>query len=475
MPQRKLESALLESARASCPKNTIRLDPDLSRAARRYTEDAKMTSGAPESSGLAFYASLESVDPAPTGGVATVDNPLQADRAVGDLLPKSCHYNVAGVASGRTASGHGVVAVLTAQRSVQLIAMPSRVPPDTVIHLEGSLSAGLEQPRLYHLLPGATVEETPIPEDAAAHFALDIPLQQKGEHSIELLADGRGGPEVIALRRIFVGVEPPAGPPVASSDAEPERGDALPQVEHAIARLRAAHGLPALERDKALDAIALEHSRNMARTRTFAHVLRVDGSLGDRLVKAGYANHFAGENIGLADDPLEAHKAIEGSPAHLMNLLDPRHSRLGLGAVPGTSPDGEPAVYLTEVLSQPIISSKDPAGEVVRIISAERKRRKLPPLIRDPRLDELAQTRIRKLAAAGGELIEPDIASLALAKISTIASAAAEQLVVGAPEDVKISKDVTDKRWAVLGVGAVYASSKEYGPDRLWLLLVYAR
>ena len=104
MPQRKLESALLESARASCPKNTIRLDPDLSRAARRYTEDAKMTSGAPESSGLAFYASLESVDPAPTGGVATVDNPLQADRAVGDLLPKSCHYNVAGVASGRTAS-----------------------------------------------------------------------------------------------------------------------------------------------------------------------------------------------------------------------------------------------------------------------------------------------------------------------------------------------------------------------------------
>jgi uncharacterized protein YkwD len=473
-PQRKLEAALLEAARASCPKNTIRLDSDLTRAARRYIEDGKMASGAPDGSGLAFYASLESIDPAPTGGVATVDNPLQADRAVGDLLPRSCHYNVAGVASGRTASGHGVVAVLTAQRSVQLIAMPSRVPPGTAVHLEGSLSAGLEQPRLYHLLPGATVEETPIPEDGAAHFSLDILLREKGEHSIELLADGRGGPEVIALRRIFVGVQPPTGPPAVST-AAPEHGDALTQVEQAIARLRAAHGLPALERDKALDAIALEHSRNMAHTRTFAHVLRIDGSLGDRLVKAGYANHFAGENIGLADDPLEAHKAIEGSPAHLMNLLDPRHSRLGLGASPGTSPDGEPAVYLTEVLSQPIISSKDPAADVVKFIAAERKRRKLAPLLRDPRLDELAQARIRKLAAAGGELVEPDITSLALAKIATIVSAAAEQLIVGAPEDVKISRDVTNKSWALLGVGAVYASSKEYGPDRLWLLLVYAR
>ena len=120
------------------------------------------------------------------------------------------------------------------------------------------------------------------------------------------------------------------------------------------------------------------------------------------MLKAGYANRFAGENIGLAEDTPEAHKAIEESPAHLMNLLDPRHSRLGLGAVSGVSPDGEQGIYLTEVLAEPSIGSKDPVGDVAEVIAAERVRRKLPPLIRDPRLDALADQRIRKLAAAAG-------------------------------------------------------------------------
>ncbi len=477
-PQARLEAALREAHAASCPGKPLALDPDLTRAAKRYVDAVHAQASQPDGAALAFYASLESVDPSPTGGVATVDASAQADRAVGDLLPRACRFTHAGVAAADTAGGHGVVAVLTASRSVALqpIAPGGKVAPGAAVRLAGKLlDPALQRLRLYHLISGAKVEEQPIALDGRG-FSIDVALNEPGEHALELLADGAGGPEVIALRRVFAGVEPPPSPPVEAADlGEPEHGDALSLVEHRIARLRAAHGLPALARDPALDAISLGHSQEMARAQTFAHVLKSDGSLDDRLLKARYANRYAGENIGLAEDALAAQQAIEESPAHLMNLLDPRHTKLGLGAVTGLTPEGERGVYLTEVLAQPIAGSKDPIADVAQVIADERKRKKLPPLVRDPRLDALALARVRKVAAADGQSADPDLTNDAFEKVPSLTSAVAERLVVGAPEDVKISQDLGVRDWAVLGVGAVYANSKEFGPNRLWVILLYAR
>src|SRR5947209_17948680 len=105
----------------------------------------------------------------------------------------------------------------------------------------------------------------------------------------------------------------------------------------------------------------------MARTRTFAHVLPSDGSLGDRLRARGYAYRSIGENIGLSSDVGTAHDAIAGSPAHLANLLDPRHRRLGLGAASGLTADGAEGVYLTEVFALPIVGIPDPRSEERRV------------------------------------------------------------------------------------------------------------
>ena len=475
VPQAKLDAALREAHAASCPGRPLAIDPDLSRAAKRYVEAVRAQAVSADGTALPFFASLESVDPSPASGIATVDNGPQADRGAGDLLPHSCRYTHAGVAAAETRDGHGIVAVLTASRSLSLepIAPGGKVAAGATVRLAGKLlDPELQRLRLYHLIAGAKVEEAPIPLEGR-DFSLEVTLAEPGEHALELLADGAGGPEVIALRRVFAGVEPPALPPEQTE--APEHGDGLAQVEQRIARLRAAHGLPALARDPALDAISLGHSQEMARTQTFAHVLKSDGSLDDRLLKAHYANRYAGENIGLAEDTLAAQQAIEESPAHLMNLLDPRHTKLGLGAVTGTSPEGERGVYLTEVLAQPITGSKDPIGDVAQLILEERKKRKLPPLVRDPRLDKLALERVRKVAAADGMTLEPDLTQEAFEAVPTLTSAVAERLVVGAPEDAKISKDLGVRDWAVLGVGAVYANSKTMGPNRLWVILLYAR
>jgi uncharacterized protein YkwD len=273
---------------------------------------------------------------------------------------------------------------------------------------------------------------------------------------------------VVALRRIFAGVAPPSSPP-------PERagGTGLDAVENAISRLRAGRGLPKLTRDPQLDAVAAGHSKEMARTRTFAHVLESDGSLTDRLRKTGYAYRSAGENIGLSEDAATAHEAVAGSPAHLANLLDPRHRRLGLGAVRGRTPDGEEALYLTEVLAAPIVGTADPAADVEAALRSERRRRGLPMPEHDVALSEVARKQIRALALADALAVPADVVAKALDSDPSLQSAVAELFVGSAPDETLSSKALGERRWTRLGVGAMYASSKKYGPGRLWVLILY--
>lgn len=472
-PQLRLEAALREAVQASCPGTKLAFDADLSRAARAYVDAVKAGKAETTGQALAFYASLESVDPSPVAGIATTDAPAQADRAVGDLFPKSCRFDRAGVAAALLAPERALVALLAGTRAVELDPLPGRVEELASVRLSGRLPAGLREPRVWHLKPDGAVEDQALPLDAGRRFSLPVRLVETGEHALEILADGAGGPQVVALRRIFAGVEPPASPP--PSPPAPT-GEGLDAVEQAIAWLRAGRGLPALQRDAQLDKVAEGHSRAMARARTFAHVLPEDGALPDRLRKAGYAHRSAGENIGLADDALTAHEAIAQSPAHLANLLDPRHRRVGLGAARGLSPDGNSSVYVTEVLAAPVVGSKDPAGEVAALVAAERQKRKVAALFRAPELDEVALGEVKALAIADGvPEVRKDAAELVLDSVPGLRSAAADLVVAGSPEDARASKNLTDARWTRFGVGAIYANSKQYGPGRLWVLIVYAR
>jgi uncharacterized protein YkwD len=213
----------------------------------------------------------------------------------------------------------------------------------------------------------------------------------------------------------------------------------------------------------------------MVRLRTFAHVLPTDGSLTDRLRGRGYVYRSAGENIGLSDDAATAHEAIVGSPAHLANLLDPRHRKLGLGQVRGPSPDGGEGVYLTEVLAAPVVSSNDPAADVAKLLVSERRKRGLPELARDAALDKVASSEVRFAAGTGALKLQGDAAGKALEQIPGLESAVAELFVGTAPDEAARSKNLGDARWKYVGVAATYASSKTYGPGRLWVVLLYGR
>jgi uncharacterized protein YkwD len=471
-PQGALEASLRESVAASCPGRAFEVDADLTRAAQAYATAVRDARAREGQAALAFFASLETADPSPSGGVATVAPPSDADRAIGDLLPRSCRFTHGGVAAALLASGKAVVAVLTAGREVELERIPGQAAPGTAVRVAGRVREGFSATRLYVQGPDGSLEETPLPLSRERRFAGQATLRAPGEYTLEILADGAGGPQVIALRRIFAGVAKPPSPPRTPAP----HGKGLSGVADSIGSLRAARGLPPLIRDRALDAVAEGHSHAMAATRTFAHVLAADGALADRLRAAGYAYRSAGENIGLAPNAGAAHEAVALSPAHLANLLDPRFSRLGLGAVRGTSPDGGESVYLTEVLAAPI-GSKDPRADVLRLLSSEREKHRLRPLESDPILDAIALGEVRSisLGGAGGMQRYGMATQRALAEDVDLRSAAADLVVAAAAEEAITSKNVLEPAWTRVGVGAIYASSKEYGAGRLWVLILYGR
>ena len=470
--QRALEAALRDAVAGSCPSLTFAVDPDLTRAAQAFVAAAQ-AGRAPVSGGaLGFYAALESCEPSPVSGIAKVSPPSRADRADGDLFGRECRFNRAGVAAAALPGNEALVALVTAAHSTDLLPIPGRLQPGAIVEVDATLSPSLSSPRLFVLAPDARTQEPPVSVDGR-RLRASVALLSGGEYTLELLATGPGGPEVAAIRRIFVGVAPPTSPPAEM----PRTETGVAAVEHAIGRLRAAHGLPALQRDPALDRVAEGHSREMARTRTFAHVLSSDGSMGDRLRKAGYAYQSAGENIGLSVDPLAAHEAIAASPAHLKNLLDPHHRRVGLGIARGTSPDGAEGVYLTEVLAAPIEASRDPEGEVARLLQEKRRSAGLKPLARDARLDAIAAREVRALAS-GGELsrdLQRSVVDEALKSQPRLRSAIAEAYVGSGAAATGSSPNAVSPAWTRVGVGAVYATSETYGAGRLWVLLVYAR
>jgi uncharacterized protein YkwD len=470
--QRALEKALRESVAVACPSTALVIDPDLTRAALEFANAVRAGRAPVSGPALAFFAGIESYEPSTAAGIAKVSPPANADRAVGDLFSRACRFNRAGVAAALLPGKEAVVAVLTAPHATELNRLPGQVQPGTALEIDATLPPDLSAPRLFLLRPTGAVEEQRVSAEGRRVHGT-VTLAARGEYTIELLATGAGGPQVTAIRRVFAGVFPPDSPP----KEEPRTDTGIAAVDRAIARLRAAHGLPAVVRDPALDRVAEGHSREMARTHTFAHVLPSDGGMGDRLRKAKYAFQVAGENIGLSVDALTAHEAVESSPAHLSNLLDPHYRRLGLGAVVGISPDGAEGVYLTEVLALPVEQSPNPEVEVARLLQQKRHTLRLAPLKRDPALDALATQQVRALVSAGelSPRVQRNVVEEALRLKPKLQSVVTEAFVGSGVRATDESRNVAEREWTMFGVGAVYANSDVYGAGRLWVLLVYAR
>jgi uncharacterized protein YkwD len=463
------EEAALEVARAQLGGG-VRVSGALVRAARRLARrSAAGAKGVAELPALrAALAEGLCYDPAPTQLLFQGD-PASLRPSLTALLARAGKANQVGVGAA-LANGLIHVVVLTAARRAHLEPFPRDVELGAAAILSGSLAPELRAARVYVTRPSGAVNEIAA-SGAGVGFRASPRFAERGRYLVEVVAQGPDGPVVAALLAVRAGGgplgAPELSPPATAAEAA---GDPEAQVLAAVNALRAHRGLGRLERTPALDAIARRHSEAMRRAGRIAHALPGSPSPGERVDGAGIAYQQVRENVARGESALAAHAAAVESPAHLENLLDPGISRVGVGVAQDAS-----GAYLTELFVQPAAADDGFLtldARVREVLWSERARRGLAPLTADPFLEEIARAGAVALRDADADpRRRPDLAAEALARRQL----AAEDLYVAtSPDEARRSSNLPDGRYRRVGVGVVQATSRRFGPGRLFIAVVYS-
>jgi uncharacterized protein YkwD len=395
----------------------------------------------------------------------------EAPDALARSLPRTAATHLgAGVVER---DGTAFAVLLVSERKLTLDPFPRDVAPGARPVLQGVLGPGVARPRVFVTLPSGMVAEASV--SGGRVFRTPVTFASPGRHLVEVLADGDGGPEVLALLTVSSGgapLDPPPGVALAPDPAD--IGGAEMAVVRALNATRRRHGLAPLAIAPEIASIARRHSEAMAAAGRVAHLVPGSRDAGERLRRAGVRYRRAYENVARASTALEAHAAAEESPAHLGNVLRPGASRVGVGVARARLPSGETTVYVTEIFIEPPDDGAEsrlmPDARVREALWRERARLGLPPLTGDVRLDALA----REAASAMRQRDRTEVDGLGDRALALGRSlAAVDVFVASAPDEAIRSANLRDARFGRVGVGLVSGDSRRFGRGRLWITVVY--
>jgi uncharacterized protein YkwD len=122
-----------------------------------------------------------------------------------------------------------------------------------------------------------------------------------------------------------------------------------------ISKYRRSHGLPAVQIDSRLMAVARQQTRAMVMHDRLSH--DAGGDFGTRLRSAGYPAAAAAENIAAGQRSLaEAFSGWVASPGHRSNLLLGGATRIGVAAM--AAPRSKYGTYWTLVIAAPAVAAR---------------------------------------------------------------------------------------------------------------------
>jgi uncharacterized protein YkwD len=164
---------------------------------------------------------------------------------------------------------------------------------------------------------------------------------------VQLVARGPAGPRPIAERTIAASSSaehsPVAPSPTAPSPAEtgpaaapvhpaePSATASARELAGLLLELRRSRGRPGLRDNRLLREAATEHARAVCREGRVAHELSTGNGPEARLASVGLTARLLGEAIARAADAGTAFNALEQSPSHLLTLIEPRFTDVGVG------------------------------------------------------------------------------------------------------------------------------------------------
>ncbi len=453
-------------------------DPALDRAAREIAARALEVGARKATELTAITEAVSSAgawDPSPRALVlkgSPADAPIEMLRKREDLGAEPASHVGVGVALRGKASA---VVVLLSDRQARLEPFARALPKPAARELCGTLEPPLQAPEAWVTLPSGAVLRPEALKAGKGRFCYRVQFADEGRYTLEILGRGPRGPEVAAL--LFTDVGERRGAREGEPDDEPSDPEvARAQILERINALRKAHGVAPLALEPRVTEVAQAYSQRMAQEGFFAHVAPDGSNVGQRLQARRYAYRAAGENLGLASGPLSAHFGIEHSPGHRRNLIDPQYTRIGIG-IALRNEGGDAHFILTEVLTDPARASGDPLGEAYATLSDRRTSLSLPGLQRHEVLERLALDHARKALALEepkAQLPNSKLHERVFAAVEDVGSAAIDVIVADSPALIPESKALKDPGNRLVGVGAVRGDSTRFGPDRYWVVVIYA-
>jgi len=344
----------------------LRLSPCLMRAAAAYARQVPHDATTqPPLAAIEFMVHWAGCpDPSATATVlyTTEDSTEEVIEGVRELLAQpglegATHIGVARIPA-QNPPFRWRWGILAVKRTVRLSSFPTSGGAGSNLPLQFQLLGGLTDPEVILLAADGGIEH--LSAGAAGRWGLaSIPLGHRtGTVWVEITADGPSGPEVCALFPVTVGSSPASAwegkiPPEETDVRTPAEAEAL--MLELVNADRRRFGLPAVQADERLAAVARRHSEDMALNGFFGHLSPSRGGLAERLAADHYAIKWSGENISTSDSIYESQEALMRSPGHRANILAPQPTVVGIGIVREPAASRRPWV-VTQIFAEPVLS-----------------------------------------------------------------------------------------------------------------------
>jgi uncharacterized protein YkwD len=409
--------------------------------------------------------------------VAETGNAQSAEHAVTHFFANEgktralTHYGAANARDDKTQT----VAVLGSLRRGTFDVQASDLCAQKKARFSGEVSRGHDHVKALLTPPAGKVVPVALELNGRSYQG-EAPLEVgPGRYQLEVLAETKDGPHVVANRTLFVCVKPPTEPPESYASSAPPKEA---QVVALINADRKKAGLHALKIDPDLSAVAEMHAFDMHSNRFFAHNGKDGSTLADRMKRGDVGFVRATENLSSAPSAEDAHASLMGSPGHRKNILDPEVTHVGVGIVSAPLSNGEPN-YIFVIDFMTGAETADPTAfkkALLTTLNQERASAKLPPVQLDPALSELAERHSRAMVAHDALAYVPSedqfFADVRARKGNVHADA--DLFVTNDPSALRKSQHIKQSARAI-GVGAALGSSKRYGNDVYFVTVIYQR
>jgi uncharacterized protein YkwD len=355
--------------------------------------------------------------------------------------------------------------------------VPRQLKPGSSISVKGALNQDYKLPRLVVTFPDGSTQSFRN-EGKGTDFSFEASLSTPGRYEVEVVAEGKSGPEVCGLFSVYAGVDLPTAPVLnnLAKDKVINAADAEQQILALVNIERKKAGLSALLPYSDAQKVARAYSEEMVKSGKVGHISAISGKPEDRLKKGGVKSPLILENVARSYSPEDAHSGLMDSPGHRANVLNSKVTHLGVGVAVEISENSPPAYYVTECFVK--LGADDPkklTKDLPELLKTTRTKAGLSALIEDPKLSEIAARYLTKLSS--NELDSNTITRAILKEAETNFSASYQVLapLVSPIPELEVltqAKGLVDPQFTHYG-SAITVAGKP-GSEQILLILLFA-